>query len=277
MLIEKIKDDELRSRILGYKKNFPRRLSHDNPTKNPQVAKMIAEMTEGDDMICLPKDSTLIEINRSLDNPGSMILPSAIVEHFIRNASHRVVMNFCICRDSMECRDYPIELGCIFLGDGVKDIHPELGREVDVDEALDYARRCREAGLVYSVGKNKLDAIWLSVGDDSKLLTICSCCPCCCLSRTVPYSAPEIREKLSRMPGVTVTVNKECIGCGACIDRCIFQAIEIRDNLAVINSECRGCTRCAEVCPENAIQVAIDDKAYAKNTIDRISKIVDYR
>jgi len=50
------------------------------------------------------------------------------------------------------------------MGAAAMGIHPRFGRPVDRDEALDHVRRCREAGLVHLVGRNRLDTVWLGVG-----------------------------------------------------------------------------------------------------------------
>ncbi len=275
-IVDKIRDDKVRKRIQGYIDKFPRRLSHDNPTNKPHVAKMMEQLFKEDDMICMPKDN-VIQVGAAIDLERDMILPSKAVEHAIRNASHRVIMNFCICREAMQCEDYPIELGCIFMGDAAKKIHPELGREATVDQALDTLNQCREAGLVHSIGRSSIDPVWLEVGPPHKLLTICNCCPCCCLTRTIPYSSPALGAKYSRMPGVEVAINDNCSGCGICADEaCIFQAISMQNEQAVINQdECRGCGRCASLCPEDAIEVTIEDSEYIEQTIQRLSKI-DY-
>jgi len=275
-IVDKIKDANVRKRVQGYIDNFPRRLSHDNPTHNPNVAKVMEQLCKDDDVICLPKDS-VIKVGKSIDKGPDMILPSKAVERVIENASHRVIMNFCICRESMDCKDYPIELGCIFMGDAAKKIHPELGRAATVDEALEVAAKCREAGLVHSIGRSGIDPIWLSVGPPNKLFTICNCCPCCCITRTIPYSNPLMGQGFSRMPGVKVTVTDDCSGCGTCAEEaCIFQAVSIEDEVAVIDQdECRGCGRCASSCPEDAIEVTIEDPDYLDKTIERLSKI-DY-
>jgi len=45
-----------------------------------------------------------------------------------------------------------------------------------------------------------------------------------------------------------------CLGFGTCADACPFDAIEIRDGLAVIHPElCVGCGKCVSVCPRNLI------------------------
>ncbi len=86
-------------------------------------------------------------------------------------------MDFCICRKSNNCKDFPHEFGCLFLGKGTKRISKNLGRQVDVDEAIEYVNKCREAGLVHIIGRNKIDSVWLNTGPKEDLLSICNCCP----------------------------------------------------------------------------------------------------
>jgi ferredoxin len=273
--MDKIKNQALRKRIQGYIDNFPRNLSHDNPTNNPNVAKMMEQFLKDDDVICLPKDK-VIRVEKSVSKGPDVVLPSKAVEYAIKRASHRVIMHFCICREAMQCNDYPIELGCIFLGDAARKIDPELGREASVEEALEAAEKCREAGLVHNIGRSGLDPVWLAVGPPDKLLTICNCCPCCCITRTIPYSNPVLGEKHSRMPGVKVTVNDDCNGCGICVEEaCIFQAVTIEDGRALMNDECRACGRCASLCPEEAVEITIDDPAFLDKIIERLAK-TDY-
>ena len=274
-IVDRIQDENVRKRIQGYINNFPRRLSHDNATKNPNLAKVMEQFCKDDDVICLPKENT-IQIGVSLEKPPDLVLPSQAVEHAIRAASHRVLMHFCICREAMACKDYGIELGCIFLGDAAKKIHPELGRPATVEEALDHARRCREAGLVHSIGRSSVDAVWLAVGPPQKLLTICNCCPCCCITRTIPYSGAFLGDHYSRMPGVSVEVTGECTACGICEqEACIFEGIRVAGDRAVVNENCRGCGRCAGLCPEGAIEVKVGDPDYVAKTIARLARI-DY-
>lgn len=46
-----------------------------------------------------------------------------------------------------------------------------------------------------------------------------------------------------------------CIGLGDCLKVCPQQAIEIKNETAVINSLCTGCGKCVEVCPKNIIKL----------------------
>lgn len=258
-------------------KTFSGRFFFSKLTHNPVIGRMVDHaLFDGDDIMYLPKDR-VIPVNTSIDRPESLMVPSLIVDHFIREANYHWIMDFCICRDSSGCRDYPVDLGCIFLGEAAMNINPKFGRRVTSEEALDHAVRCREAGLVHLVGRNKLDTVWLGVGPGRKLLTICNCCPCCCLWKMLPAITPEIGGKVSRMPGISVRVSDNCQGCGTCAKNvCFVNAIHIENKQAVINEkECRGCGRCVEACPNNAIEVIIENSDFINNTIRRISNLVD--
>jgi len=230
---------------------------------------------EGDDIIYLTKDK-VISINKEVEKQAEMVLPSKVLEHFIEKANYHWVMNFCICRDSMQCSDYPIDLGCLFLGEAVLGINPQLGRLVTKEEALDHLRKCENAGLVHMIGRNRLDKQWLGVNPGYKLLSICNCCPCCCLWRISPVLASKIGSKIQKMPGVNLKVTESCIGCGTCMQGiCFVDAIYMVDNHAIISKECRGCGRCVEICPQNAIELTINDKKFVEKSIKQIEKIID--
>jgi ferredoxin len=258
------------------KKAFPQRFLVARMTRIPGIKQIFDKwLFEGDDIIFLTKDN-VIQINANIQEPEQMVLPSQVVEHFINEASYHWIMRKCICRDASRCRKYPIDLGCIFLGKAALQINPELGRRVTKQEALEHARKCREAGLVHMIGRNKLDAVWLNVRPGKKLLTICNCCECCCLWRVLPQIAPDISAKIHRMPGVTVTVNDLCTGCGECADGvCFADSIHIKEGKAVITDACRGCGRCLTVCPSEAIEISFENEGFEKDMVERLSQLVD--
>jgi hypothetical protein len=258
------------------KRTFAGRFRLAQFTKAPVIGRAIDRMLfDGDDIIYLPKDS-VITVNQELAGPESMVLPSQVVQHFIEQATHHWIMNACICRDASTCRDYPIDLGCLFLGEAVLQINPALGRMASKEEALAHVRRCREAGLVHLIGRNKLDTVWLGAGPGDRLMTICNCCPCCCLWRMIPQLDPAIGAKVTRIPGVSVTVTYRCAGCGTCAAGiCFVDAIRMVDGRATISDACRGCGRCVEVCPSEAIELMIGDSGPVSHTIARLSPLVD--
>ena len=255
---------------------FPFRLLPAWATKLPVVGGIIDHwFFENDDVIFLPSNQ-VINLNKPIDMPDEMVLPSQVVEYFVEKSRYHWIMDVCMCRDAAGCSDYPVELGCLFLGEPTLGINPQLGRRVTKEEALAHVKRCREAGLVHMIGRNKLDTFWLGVGPGHNLLTICNCCPCCCLWRVLPHMASRISGRITRMPGVKVTVNEGCVGCGICTQNvCFVDAVHMTNGRAAISDACRGCGRCVSVCPENAIQIAVDDGRFVEKSIERLSQSVD--
>jgi ferredoxin len=258
------------------KRVYPTRRSIARLTKLPLFGELVDYLLfRGDEMYVIPKDQS-IQINAPLDRPESIIIPSRLVEHYINQANHIWIMDFCICRAGDNCQDYPQDLGCIFLGKPVLEINSKLGRLVTKQEALDHARRCREAGLVHTIGRNRLDSVWLGATPTEELMTICNCCPCCCLWGLVTDLTPKIGHKITRLPGVEVIINESCTGCGLCTDGvCFADAIQIIDGRAEISLECRGCGRCVEVCPEGAIILTIEGEENIHQTHQRLDQLVD--
>jgi len=249
-------------------------------TRFPPLGRLVEwGLFRGDDIIYLPRDSAVrqvIQVGQTVETPTDLVMPSQVVEHFIEQAQYHWLMDFCICRASNHCEDYPIELGCLFLGKAVLGINPRLGRRVSREEALAHVRRCREAGLVHMIGRNRLDSVWLGATPGHRLLTICNCCPCCCLWRLLPRFGPAIGDKVARMPGVTLRVTHRCVGCGACTQGvCFVNAIHLQEGRAVIDDSCRGCGRCVEVCPQKAIELDIDDASSVEMAIARLSTLID--
>ncbi len=258
------------------KKIFPVRFLAAKTTRLPVLGDLIYHwLFEDDDLIYLPSNQSIL-INEPIGTTEQLILPSQVVEHFIEEANVHWVMNSCICRDANHCKDFPIDLGCLFLGEAARGIHPDLGRRVTKEEALEHVQRCRDAGLVHMIGRNKMDTVWLGVSPGTKLLTICNCCPCCCIWRILPDVTPQIGSTVGRMPGLQVTINDQCIGCGICLqDVCFVDAISVSNGNYTIDDACRGCGRCVSICPVEAIEINIQDNHFIERTVSRISPLVD--
>lgn len=226
-----------------------------------------------DALVCLPKNE-VIQIDQAVQTEG-IVLPTQVIDYFIDKSNYRAIMNFCMCRDSNRCKDYPREYGCLFLGEAAKGIHPDLCRPVSKEEAKAYVMKCREAGLVHIVGKAYFDCVWLDTAPHTRLFTICNCCPCCCISTATKYMPPDFTDWFHRMPGVSVRIGDDCMACGACVDQCIYNGILVQGDRAVITEHCRACGRCAQACPQQAIHVTIDDVNYVQRTIAFLEPRVD--
>ncbi len=218
-----------------------------------------------------------LPINADISMPADAPLPLALLERFIEEASHRVIIDYCACRRGWHCKRYPEDIGCLMMGDSALEIKRYPGREVGVEEAKEHARRAVEAGLVPVVGKVRADNYIFDVKDRSRMLTTCFCCECCCVTRFTRYVPLKSLDPLQpRLEGVTLTVTESCNGCCKCVKHCYIQAIEVIDGRAVIGEYCRGCGRCASVCPEGAIEISIDDPDFLDKAYERIRAYVKY-
>ncbi|MDI3484618.1 MAG: hypothetical protein PWQ74_1205 [Methanobacteriaceae archaeon] len=232
---------------------------------------------EGDDIQVLPRDET-IKLDVKIDPPNNSILPSQVLKEIISKSRYIFKMDFCICRVSSNCKDYPHELGCLFLGKGANRISKKVGKLISKDEAIKHIEECEKAGLVHIIGRNKIDTVWLNTGPKEELLSICNCCPCCCLWKMIPELPRELAKSITPMSGVRLEFIKEnCIGCGDCLKKCFIKAIKIKNGKAQIDNRlCRCCGRCATECENDAIRVLADPDA-VEQAIGRVKPLVDVK
>jgi TPP-dependent indolepyruvate ferredoxin oxidoreductase alpha subunit len=94
----------------------------------------------------------------------------------------------------------------------------------------------------------------------------------------MPDLDPQIRSKVTKMPGVSVQVDHElCKGCKTCSKEgvCFAHAIHVIGKKAHITDECRGCGHCVSVCPQEAIKLDINMEVSIDTTIDEITPLVN--
>lgn len=214
-----------------------------------------------------------LPVNENLEADSSMPLPIELLDRFIDEASHRMVVDACVCRSIEGCKNYPRDIGCIMMGDGaMKGDLPLISREVTPEEAKAHARKAVDAGLVPMVGKLRLDSTLAAhVIDTRKLLTACFCCDCCCVTYNYRHLPLETLDPIiSRLEGAVIEVTDDCTGCGKCIKKCYIQAITVPDGKAQISEYCRACGRCATVCPKNAIKVRLTDPEFLDKAYEKI-------
>jgi ferredoxin len=237
-------------------------------TKFPPVGRLVKHFFfDGDFAVYLPH-------KKAQKGQVKVVLPDAVVNYFIEQASFRFQMNGCVCRETNRCQNYPSDLGCLFLGEAARGINPALGREVSVAEAKAIQKRVDELGLINMVGKLRLDRVLLAVSSGERLLTICHCCECCCLFNLLPYLATPIGRSIQKLDGVEVSVDGPCRGCGRCVETCFARAISIEEGKAVIGEQCRGCGRCVTSCPAEAITLTIEKDDFIEESILRIRSYV---
>jgi ferredoxin len=235
------------------------RLSH-----VPLLGKLLTRNTFiGDDSArnwIIPSQAVTIQVNESVETPANMHLPQEILTPLFEKASYRFQLKRCACRDAFGCKSYPIEIGCVFLGEAARKIPKGFGKEVRPAEAIAQADRALKLGLVPTI-------IWDNDIEDfggrrDQVLVVCFCCDCCCDVRLgLRIGTRAFRRRVLRPPGVRVQVEDACDLCGACTDpeTCSVSAIRLGPEKAEIDLQaCVGCGRCVTACPNDAISFQLD-------------------
>jgi UDP-glucose 4-epimerase len=147
------------------------------------------------------------------------------------------------------------------------------------EEALDRVRRAIDEGLIPLLGRAMGESAMFGVEDKGHFLSCCFCCTCCCVNGKMITYGPSIKRIFSVVDGVSVHVDENlCIGCGKCIEVCVFKGREMVDGKAkLIEDQCIGCGRCADICPTGATTIEIDDVSRVEDLIAKIEAVVDVR
>ncbi len=187
----------------------------------------------------------------------SAILPFDAARMLVESASYIAGLDACICRESHSCKDYPIDIGCMFLGEGARTIRHTTGaRELTKAEALDRLERAGRTGLVNNIIWSSNEMMLLGA-DEKRTVELCSCCPCCCLMFKTRNGSRAFTDNFKGF-GVCRVVNAdECTHCTNCERACPFRAIRAsRQSEPYIDvSICKGCGRCEMACKHAVLKV----------------------
>ena len=203
----------------------------------------------------------VVPINRDLNYQGKTpgaVTPIYLVRKAIEESSYRMIMDKCMCRDCHTCKDYPIELGCIMIGEASrKMVSSGLGHYATVEEAVGHLERAAQLGLVATCAWTEIESLWMGISPQQheNYIEICLCCPCCCIGwhqMKKLMSVPVMKDRF-RSVGWRACGTDDCISCGQCVDICPMEAIELSGKGISVSDECMGYGLCAFKCPEEAI------------------------
>jgi translation initiation factor RLI1 len=126
-------------------------------------------------------------------------------------------------------------------------------KQLSAEEALILNDETEEKGLVH-IPLNIIHAEG----------TICNCCDDCCMVVNPLLKRGRVHEILSPSRYRAVIDESKCQGCQTCLERCIFDGIEMRKTANskkmkafIINEHCMGCGVCTYKCPNGAMTLEL--------------------
>ncbi len=186
------------------------------------------------------------------------VLPVSLIQNAIKGSSFRAFMNTCYCRDSLKCKDYPVDFGCIMIGEGARAmVERGIAYEVSIDKALNHLDKAVDMGLIAMCLWIEVEAFGMGVADEDhyKLLEVCLCCPCCCIGlRNFKSFGNDLMKRFNSIGWVAAS-NDNCKGCKICSKVCPVEAITVHEDSITVSNDCLGCGICATKCPHEAIEM----------------------
>lgn len=171
------------------------------------------------------------------------ILPLDEMLAYIDQEDRPLYLNYCDCKSLSGDCGLPSHT-CINFVPGLNSFKARgLSRQVSKAEAKEVVRLSDEAGLVHTLSDHG----------------ICNCCDDCCYL----FRAQRIRNSVGFWPRadyITVMQPEKCIGCGKCLKRCHFGAIQKKEEgrkmrISLNSALCEGCGLCVNTCPTGALSL----------------------
>ena len=209
--------------------------------------------------------TVVMPLNVDVTEEGEkVVVPMDLIKESMKNATFIGGMDECLCRQANDCKDYPQDFGCIFLGEAGRTIvKHNLGREMTYEEACARVDKAAEYGLMGQAVWVEVEQLLWGLRNDQmdKFLEICFCCPCCCIAMRLARNATSNERHRFHPSGWTAVPDRtKCISCKKCVtgqNGCPMEAISFgEDGKVVINQDiCMGCGICKERCPVDAISI----------------------
>lgn len=125
-------------------------------------------------------------------------------------------------------------------------------KNLNFEEAMAVIDDCEERGMIHI-------PLNTAQGD-----LYCNCCDDCCMVLVPMFNRSMVHEILTPSRYRAVVDTELCTGCQTCIDRCIFDAIEMKSvpgskklKSGIISEHCMGCGACVVSCPKGALTLEL--------------------
>ena len=206
-------------------------------------------------------ESRLVQVGEEIQPDKSQVFTYQDVEKIVKEAGkleNNIAVVPCTCRTmSMMLKTNPdckrTVTNCLVFGVPSRYVVEQgIGHYIDVDETLEILKQAEKEGMVH-LSQNTIDRHGF----------ICNCCDCCC-ENLFPVTRDKRFELMTPNRFLAVVDEELCKGCKDCVERCRFDAIEMRPGKdskklkASIDPEmCKGCGLCIITCEQNALTYEI--------------------
>jgi ferredoxin len=158
----------------------------------------------------------------------------------------------CPCRKEFQNCNRPL-MTCYYFAKQTleRDINEfSTMKKLTVEEAVYYSDEIEKSGLMHLMPN------YAGAPD----YVMCNCCDCCCVVLKPAIRSGRLRQ-LYAPSRYRATVDMDlCIGCQECVQRCFFNAIEMRltsnskkKKAYTLKDNCMGCGSCIVGCQQKAI------------------------
>ena len=200
----------------------------------------------------MPPLTRIVPVEKHIDPAFDTVMPCEDVKKLV-DRFDTIAVATCYCRHQKDllgrpCRVTGERQNCLFFGKTARFfIDHQFAQPITRERAKEILEKAEADGLVHKAFHEKYDT-----GRDE--MAICNCCKCCCETFQSYYrgSSPTITYTayLARVAA------DDCTGCGACVDICPMEAIELTGEVAQVrDARCIGCGVCAYHCPADALSL----------------------
>lgn len=212
----------------------------------------------------------VVPVMRAIED-SQRVLDTEEAHRILEAVDHRSLVP-CPCRTrtekmgTRECRDRNPVGSCIMLGFvGLYFESNGQGRPVTAPQAKKYLDEMQDRGLV---------ALTDNFSDPNHAI-ICLCCDCCCsqVRGRTRWDNPRAMAPSNFVP----QSGDDCTLCGKCVERCVFGAIHLDEEVghAVVDEEkCIGCGVCTITCDQDIMKLHRVERSRTPQNSAELSGII---